>query len=114
MQAVNRIVRSAVVLGFGSVMALSSVSAVQAKSVPLYMEKKLVAVCQAIKDDDKIALRRAVNKSGVDYQQLAQGLVCNGMDMYSFAMYHNAGKTGNVIARRTRLDEQYDGMVAKL
>ncbi|NVK54799.1 MAG: DUF3718 domain-containing protein [Alteromonadaceae bacterium] len=114
MRVVNKLVRSAALLGFGTVVALSSVSGVHAASISSQMEKKLVAVCQAIKDDNKFALRRAVDKSGVDYNQLAEGLVCNGMDMYSFAKYHGADKAGNVIAKRTRLDERYDGMMARL
>ncbi|MDC8830160.1 DUF3718 domain-containing protein [Alteromonas gilva] len=114
MQVINRIVRSAVVVGFGSVMALSSASAVQAAPLSKDMEDKLVAVCQAIKDDNRLALRRAVDRSGVKYTQLARGLVCDGMDMYSFAMHHGADKTGSIIAERTRLDEQYKGMMARL
>ena len=96
-------------LAAGTLLVFSSIAAAgeaQAAGLPVAMEAKLVAVCEAIKKDSRIALHKAVKNSGVSYRVLANGLVCNGQDMYSFAMNNEANETGALIAKRTNLDER--------
>lgn len=106
MQNFNRVIRSALVVGTTVLATLGGISSAQAVSLPGPLEDKLVAVCQAIKDDSRIALHKAVKNSGVSYRRLARGLVCDGMDMYTFALQHGAENTGAVIARRTNLADE--------
>lgn len=106
MQNFNRVIRSALVAGTTVLATVGGISSAQAGSLPGALEDKLVAVCQAIKDDSRIALHKAVKDSGVSYRRLAKGLVCDGMDMYTFALQHGAENTGSVIARRTNLEDQ--------
>ncbi|HBU52821.1 MAG TPA: hypothetical protein DEB45_16330, partial [Alteromonas australica] len=47
---------------------------------------------------------RAVKRSRLSFQTLNKGLVCNGQDMLTFALTHNASTTGKLIARRTNAD----------
>ena len=107
MQKFTHVMRSVVAAGSLMVAAFGGMASAQAAISPAgTMEYKLVAVCKAIKEDNRIALYRAVRDSGVSYQRLADGLVCNGMDMYTFAQQHGAQSTGDLIARRTNLEER--------
>ena len=106
MQKVNSVIRSALLTGAAVVATFGGISSAQAGKLPDALEDKLVAVCQAIKDDSRFKLHRAVRDSGISYRRLARGLVCDGMDMYTFAMQHGADNTGAVIAKRTNLEEQ--------
>lgn len=72
-----------------------------AKAYPRAMEHQLIAVCQAIKSDNRLALTRAVKQTRLSYRQLNKGLLCNGQDMLSFALTHNSAITSELIARRT-------------
>jgi hypothetical protein len=72
-----------------------------AKGYPLAIEDKLIAVCKAVKSDSRLALVRAVKRTGLSYRTLNKGLVCNGQDMLTFALTHNASATSQLIARRT-------------
>ncbi|WP_296052963.1 DUF3718 domain-containing protein [uncultured Alteromonas sp.] len=105
MQKINSVIRSALLAGTTVVATFGGIASAQAGNLPEAMEDKLVAVCQAIKDDSRIELHKAVRDSGVSYRRLARGLVCDGMDMYTFAMQHGADNTGAVIAKRTNLEE---------
>lgn len=106
MKVSNRISAPLATITMLSFSAMAAMSSAQAATMPVAMEQKLVAVCEAIKDNSRIALHKAVKDSGVSYRVLANGLVCNGQDMYSFAMLNNANKTGAMIAKRTNLDER--------
>lgn len=106
MKVSNRISAPLAIAALMSVSAMAATSSAQAATMSAAMEQKLVAVCEAIKDDSRIALHKAVKSSGVSYRVLANGLVCNGQDMYSFAMLNNANQTGAIIAKRTNLAER--------
>ena len=83
--------------------ALAAGSA-NARDYPKEIEGDLIAVCEAIKSDNRLALMRAVKRSRLSFQTLNKGLVCNGQDMLTFALTHNASTTGKLIARRTNAD----------
>jgi len=102
-QRITAPLAAATLLVFSSIAAAGSA---QAGTMSASMEKKLVAVCEAIKDNNRLSLYRAIKASGVSYRTLAEGLVCNGQDMYSFAMNNKANETGALIAKRTNLDER--------
>lgn len=106
MQKFNSVIRSAILIATTVAATLGGVSVAQAGSLPSSMEKKLVAVCKAIKDDNRIALHKAVKNSGANYSRLAKRLVCNNMDMYTFAQLHGSENTAALIASRTNLEEQ--------
>ncbi|NCP66531.1 MAG: DUF3718 domain-containing protein [Paraglaciecola sp.] len=83
----------------------------QAKSLDKYTTEKLVNVCEAIKSDSRIRLKKAVEATNTSYKNLAKGLVCNGMDTVQFALAHQANKTANYLASRSHIEHQ--AMLAK-
>ncbi|MCU7554836.1 DUF3718 domain-containing protein [Alteromonas sp. ASW11-19] len=86
----------------GAVLACSVIAGgAQAKGYPPEMEDKLVRVCEAIKADSPIRLHVAVERSGLTYRMLQQGLVCNGQDMHTFALSNGAKKAGKFLITRT-------------
>ena len=95
----SRHVKLPVLFGMGITLALSA-SLANANGYPESIEKDLVAVCEAIKEDNRLALHKAVKRSRISYKDLHKGLVCNGQDMLSFAQSHDATSTGDYLARR--------------
>lgn len=75
-----------------------------ARDYPKEIEGDLIAVCEAIKSDNRLALMRAVKRSRLSFETLNKGLVCNGQDMLTFALTHDASTTGKLIARRINAD----------
>lgn len=80
-------------------LGLSVANAASAESYPAHIEDDLIKICEAIQNDDRLDLRLAVKKSGISYRALANGLVCNGDDMMTFAMKNNAKDTHQYLAR---------------
>lgn len=78
-------------------LALSPVA--QAEILSKDLESRLVKVCEAIQGDSRLALKRAIKNSGVRYSALAEGLVCDGQDVYTFAL---SQKADNVLAMLNR------------
>ena len=74
----------------------------QAESYPAELENDLVKICKAIKADNPIRLHVAVQRSGLNYRTLDEGLVCNGQNMMTFAATHSAGNSGKFLAARLR------------
>ncbi|MFZ8198950.1 DUF3718 domain-containing protein [Alteromonas portus] len=83
----------------GMTLSLTATNA-NAGSYPKELEGSLIAVCKAVKSDSRIKLHRAVKATGLDIKELHEGLVCNGQDMLTFAVTHDASKTAQHIARR--------------
>jgi len=83
----------------------TGVSSQAAASVfmPQYMEKQLVAVCHALKNNNKLALNKIIRKAHFDYAQIVKGLRCNGQSVHEFAMRHGAKDTADFIAKRANL-----------
>ena len=79
-------------------------TAAQAGGYPKEMENDLIAVCEAVKSDRPLALHNAVKSTGLSLRDLHEGLVCNGEDMITFALTHNAVKNGALIARRVNAE----------
>jgi hypothetical protein len=100
----SRHVKLPALFGMGITLALSA-SLANANGYPESIEKDLVAVCEAIKEDNRLALHKAVKRSRISYKDLHKGLVCNGQDMLSFAQSHNATSTGDYLARRVNADK---------
>jgi len=78
-------------------------TAATANSYPKELEKDLIAVCEAVKSDSRMKLRRAVRATGLNMRELNNGLVCNGQDMMTFAATHGAAKTAQHIAARVNV-----------
>lgn len=72
----------------------------QANSYPAEIENDLVNICKAIKADNTIRLHEAVERSGLNYRTLDEGLVCNGQSMMTFAATHSASHSGKFLAAR--------------
>ncbi|GFD67290.1 DUF3718 domain-containing protein [Alteromonas sp. KUL106] len=83
----------------GMTLSLAATTA-SAASIPKELEKDLISVCEAVKSDKRLKLRRAVKATGLDIKTLHAGLVCNGQDMLSFAVTHGAAVNAQHIARR--------------
>ena len=79
-------------------------STVQATGFPVHIEKNLISICKAIKSNKPVAVHRAVRASRISYRALHKGLVCNGEDMLSFAVTHDATLSSNFIARKVKRD----------
>jgi hypothetical protein len=84
----------------------------QASNIDSVVEGKLVKVCEAIKSDSPIKVKSAVLKSGVEMKQIANSLVCNGVDPVSFALANDAEKTAKYLAQKSNAN--YEQLVAKL
>ena len=78
----------------------------QASYIDAATEGKLIKVCEAIKSDSLIKRSAAVQNSGVDMKQIANGLVCNGADPVSFALANDAEKTAKYMAQRSTANGQ--------
>ena len=82
-----------------------AIVALPATAAPKYsksMERTLVNICQAIKDDNKLRLNMRLKNAGLTYRQISEDLVCNGMSVHDFAKFHNANATEDLLARRVR------------
>lgn len=69
------------------------------------LEASLVKVCAAVKSNSKFRLQNVLESHRMDYKLIAEGLMCNGQDVYTFAQAHGANKTAQLIASRAKLDE---------
>ncbi|RDV24334.1 DUF3718 domain-containing protein [Alteromonas aestuariivivens] len=78
--------------------------AANATSYPAHLENDLIKICQAIKDNDVLDLKRAVKQSRLKYEALEKGLVCNGQDMMAFAVTHGSDRAGHFLAARLHKD----------
>lgn len=99
-------VRKAVIIGALAVSGLLASTGASAAKMPVSLEKDLVKVCEAIRDNNRLRLHQAVKDSGLSFRTLADKLVCNGQDMLEFAATHGADDTHELIARRTDLDSR--------
>jgi hypothetical protein len=59
-------------------------------------------LCNAVISNNKLNLHSTLKRERVSYQQIQDGLVCNGQDPVTFAMYNGSEETAELIARRTR------------
>jgi hypothetical protein len=94
------------------VVSVSLLNVGQVYAMDKNMEKKLVKVCEALKSDSRIRLQQAISNVSAGYKQIAEGLVCNGMDPITFALSNGAEKTAKLLANRSNKD--YNEMLAKL
>ena len=84
----------------------------QASNMNSVTEGNLVKVCNAIKSDSLIKVKVAVQESGVSIREIADGLVCNGIDPVSFALANDAEKIAKYMSKKSNINHQ--GFVAKL
>jgi hypothetical protein len=75
-------------------------------------EQDLVKVCEALQSNSKIKLLRVIKRSGLSFNNIAKGLVCNGQDAIKFALLNGADKTANMLAKKGSVD--LENYVAKL
>ena len=75
------------------------------------METNLVKVCNALKSDNRLQLRRAVKQTGATFTNIAEGLKCNGESAMDFALNNGATSTADLLAKRANLTSQ--SMLAK-
>ena len=83
---------------------LSTAAPVNAASMDVAIEKRLIAVCTAIKSGNKLSLKRAMKRARVTEHMIIKDLKCNGMDPITFAMNHGAPKNAAYLAKRTGKD----------
>ena len=84
----------------------------QAVNIDSVTEGNLVKICNAIKSDSLIKVKVAVQESGVSIREIADGLVCNGIDPVSFALANDAEKIAKYMSKKSNINHQ--GFVAKL
>lgn len=63
-------------------------------------EDKLVRLCEIAKTDSKIRLITEMKKSHLRLNNVSDGLVCNGLDVVSFAKAHGAEKIAKMLETR--------------
>jgi len=68
------------VIAISSAVLGLSAQAHAAVGIDKNLEKKLVKVCEAIKDNNNVRLTYTLKKYGFEYRQIAEGLRCNGVD----------------------------------
>ena len=84
----------------------------QANYIDKNTEADLIKICEAIKSDSKLKVRRAIKYSGFTAKAVSEGLVCNGYDPVTFAMVNNAQNTAKYMATKSGVD--YEALLAKL
>jgi hypothetical protein len=84
----------------------------KAKNIDKNTEANLVKICQALKSDSKLKLHSAIKDSGIKVKEISEGLVCNGYDPVTFAIFNNAQNTAKFMARQSGAD--YEALLAKL
>ena len=92
-----------------TVLSLSAVcGTAMAEGYPKELEKDLISVCRNAAQDDRSGLRQAVREltpsskiNTSTYRVLANGLVCNGMQLAAFARYYGASDTYMLLKKYT-------------
>jgi hypothetical protein len=74
-------------------------------------EKDLVQICKALKSDSRLKLVKAMKRSRIRYETVADGLVCNGQEALDFAVSHGSHKVAVLVAKRANVD--LDTLLAK-
>ena len=87
-------------------------STAPAQAIDRATEKELITICKALKSNNKSKLHRVISNSPWSYKNIAEGLVCNGMDPVTFALHNDAQKTAQFFAYKSKLD--YQTLLAKL
>ena len=90
-----------------TVLSLSVVcGTAMAEGYPKELEKDLISVCRNAAEDDRAGLRQAVRElttasriNTSTYKVLANGLVCNGMQLAAFARYYGASDTYTLLEK---------------
>lgn len=67
-------------------------------------DRMYLRLCKAVRSNNKLHLHLTLKREGVSYQQMQDGLVCNGQDPITFAMYSGSERVAHVIAENTELD----------
>jgi hypothetical protein len=68
-------------------------------------DDKLVRLCEVTKTDSKIKLITEMKKNHLRLNHVSDGLVCNGMDVVSFAKANGAHKIAGLLeTRRGKVD----------
>lgn len=88
-----------------TVLSLTAVcGSAMANGYPQEREEDLKSVCRNAAEDDRMGLRQAIRDlapttkiQSTTYRVLAKGLVCNGMELVSFAKYYGATETYNLL-----------------
>ncbi|GBL05030.1 DUF3718 domain-containing protein [Glaciecola sp. KUL10] len=99
----NKLIKLSVV-AFSAQLLLSTATEVNAGPVDPTVEKRLVAVCTAIKSGNKLSLKRAIKRAHLNERAIIEGLKCNGMDPITFAMSNGAPKNADYLAKRSGKD----------
>jgi hypothetical protein len=86
------------------VVAATGFSGFASASISESTEQNLVKVCKALKSDSSIKLNKAVKNSRISYENLAEGLVCNGQSAVSFALSNGAEKTAGIFSKLANLN----------
>lgn len=68
-----------------------------------YVEHALVQICRASISNKTVQLHERVKEYRLTYPVIAEKLVCNGQNVYQFAVSHNADKTAAAIFSRGRM-----------
>lgn len=67
-------------------------------------DRMYLRLCKAVKSNNKLHLHLTLKHEGISYQQMQEGLICNGQDPITFALYSGSKKIAQVIADHTESD----------
>lgn len=65
------------------------------------LEKKLVAVCKAVKSDSNLNLHTTLKETRLRADSVVEGLMCNGEDVITFAKLNGANNTADLLIKRS-------------
>lgn len=65
-------------------------------------EDKLVRLCEAVKSNNQLTLMTEMKRNHLKYSHLVDGLVCDGVDVATFAKQNGADRTANLLISRNR------------
>ncbi|WP_168171503.1 DUF3718 domain-containing protein [Lacimicrobium sp. SS2-24] len=81
----NKMIKAVMIAGVSGLLFTTP-----AKAIDQNLENKLVSLCKATMQDRAIRLDSKIREYHMRYQDVAQGLVCNGESVMKFALTHNA------------------------
>lgn len=93
----NKLTTTALSAITGLTLAAASFASTAAMNPTL--ERQLVSVCKAAKNDNRMDLQRSIEHLHSNHRTMALRLMCNGQNVIEFAESYGANKTANALQR---------------
>ncbi len=87
------------------VLLFQSSSAFADKIMTEDTKERLVSVCKALKSDSQVKLNRALKRTRISHHDVANGLVCNGMNSLAYALQNKAFHNVSYLADKAEVPD---------